>query len=274
MTRHNRVSSLTLASLLIAVGSVALLSSCNNQQTSETKTSEQPSAQTQPTTAAQSTQDTGDTPLTAVLPQSDRPASDPLQLLQTEPIKKELSLTAEQTTKLKQIDQEFRSDVSKIAEGVQWKELTPEQQEQKLKELTQKMDKETQETRQKVGQVLSPAQSTRAKQIFLQTYGWGVLTQNDFSSELKITTDQQKQLDELRDQLLQKMKTNWEVPDTNDPKQREQIIARNRKRLDQIIKESNEQALTVLTPEQKKNLETLKGKKFQLDPSQLQPASS
>jgi Spy/CpxP family protein refolding chaperone len=275
MTRPDKKSFLTLASLLLVVSSLVSLSSCNttseDQGTNNTSTEQitVKEAKSQTTTVS----DTGASnkeisPVTSLLPGNDRTASDPLSLIQNSQIKKELNLTDEQSTKIKLIEQEFRAAIKDRVSGVTLKGLDEKQQEAKIKEISDDIDKQVQETRKKVGEVLNPEQETRWKQIALQIYGWGVLTKDDYSSDLKLTAKQQENMNQVRDQMITKMRANWQNPD-NSQEPREKVIASNRQRLEQIIKNTNQEALDILTPEQKKNLETLKGKEFKLDPKSL-----
>ncbi|MBW4614976.1 MAG: Spy/CpxP family protein refolding chaperone [Desmonostoc vinosum HA7617-LM4] len=274
MNRRYQKSLLTLASLLFAVGSFVSLSACSNtdnQATNNTPTEQSTASQTE--SPVKTTSDTGAdskeiSPVTSLLPGNDRTDSDPLKLLQNSQIKKELNLTDEQSTKIKQIEEDFRASLRQRVSGVSLKGLDEKQQEQKITEISKDLDKQIQDTRTKVGAVLTPEQQTRWKQIALQIYGWGVLTKDDYSADLKLTPEQLQKMNQLRDEMVQKMRANWQNPD-NSKQPRTQVIAQNRQRLEQIVKNTNEQALAVLTPEQKKNLETLKGKEFKLDPTSL-----
>ncbi|MDJ0732580.1 MAG: Spy/CpxP family protein refolding chaperone [Nostocaceae cyanobacterium] len=265
MTRRYQKSLLTLASLVLVIGSFVSLSSCSSSPTSTQSSDTKSQTETVSDTGAKNKEIS---PLTSLLPGNDRTTSDPLSLIQNEQIKKELQLTENQSAKIKQIEQDFRAAITQRVSGVTFKGLDKTQKEAKIKEISKDLDKEIQEARKKVGAVLKPEQETRWKQIVLQIYGWGVLTKDEYSSELKLTSKQQEEMNQLRDQMITKMRANWQNPDNkNEP--REKVIASNRQRLEQIVKNTNEEALDVLTPEQKKNLEKLKGKKFNLDPKSL-----
>ncbi len=252
--------------LLISFSTSISLFSCSNS-TPSSNTS--PNATASLTSSSQSNSANGNDPYTALLQGNNRQGTDPLELLQTPQIKQELSLTDSQSAQIKQIDQDFRTQLHQKASGVKLEGLSDQEKEAKLKEVKQEFDQLSQETRRKVGSVLKPEQATRLKQIFLQIYGWGVLTKDDFSSDLSLTTDQQQKLNDLSSEMYKKIKTNWEAPNSKDPQQRNKVLAGDRQRIEQIIKDSNQQAVALLKPEQQKTLETLKGKKFELDPKQL-----
>lgn len=275
MNRGSQKSLLTFASLVIAAGSFVFLSSCSNTTTDEAANNTEAQQITASDTQSQTetVTDTGAnnkeiSPVTSLLPGNDRTASDPLGLIQNSQIKKELNLTEDQSTKIKEIEKDFRTAVKKRVSGVTFKGLDETQQEAKIKEIRKNLDKEIQATREKVTTVLKPEQQTRWKQIGLQIYGWGVLTKDDYSSDLQLTPAQEEKMNQLSDEMITKMRANWQNPN-NSQQPREQVIASNRQRLEQIVKNTNEGALDILTTEQKKKLETLKGEKFTLDPKSL-----
>jgi hypothetical protein len=192
---------------------------------------------------------------------SDRQDADPLALIQSDAFKKELNITSEQSTKLTEVQNELRTKVTAKQSSLNLKGLDAKAKEEKLKTAAKELETETKASREKIGQVLKPEQTKRMKEIFLQIYGWGPLTRNDFQAELKLTAEQTKMMDTINDQMAASMRTSWETP--SDPTKLESILAANRKKMDAIIKSSNAKALEVLTADQKKTLETLKGKKFE-----------
>ncbi|AKG22933.1 Spy/CpxP family protein refolding chaperone [Calothrix sp. 336/3] len=269
MSKQNRIDSLTFASLLIVFGTLFTLSSCT---TTDTKTS--PTTTAEPTatqTKSETQSETGNNPINAFLGNSDRQGTDPLELMQNSQVKSELKLTDDQIAKLKQIDTNFRQKVKEKASGIKPESATEEQ----IKSVRSDIEKLNQETRVEVGKTLNADQVKRARQIFLQLYGWGILTKDDFSQDLKLTADQTAKLNKLSDDTVQKMKDNWVAPKSDaSPTEKNQTLANNTKKMEQILKDSNQEAESYLTDEQKKTLESLKGAKFQLDPKSLpSPAS-
>jgi hypothetical protein len=193
---------------------------------------------------------------------SDRQDADPLALIQSDAFKKELNITAEQSAKLLEVQNELKSKVSKKNASLgDLKGLDAKAKEDKLKTAAKELETETKSSREKIGQILKPEQTKRMKEIFLQIYGWGPLTRNDFQAELKLTPEQTKLMDTINDQMAASMRTSWETP--SDPTKLESILSANRKKMDAIMKSSNAKALELLTADQKKTLETLKGKKFE-----------
>lgn len=268
MYKPHQKTPFTLACLLIIVASLISLSACNggNKTTDQTNvetptTTESPQATESPATTGEGEPD----PITAGMTGADRPDTDPLELLQSDQVKQELKITDEQAGKIQQVSQNFRQELKQTYSGLNLSGLPPEQQSQKLQEVSGQVQQDIDQTRQEIGKVLTPEQVNRFKQISLQIYGFGVLNSDQFTQDLKLTADQEKQLNDLRQQVVEKMRASWEVPPT-DAQKRTEVIDANRKRMEQILQQSNEEALAVLTPEQKKTLDTLKGEKFNFTP--------
>jgi Spy/CpxP family protein refolding chaperone len=268
MNRKHHKISFSLFFLSLVLGSALVLSSCaTEQQSTDNNTVEESS--TVDTEKQTKSDDSGANPLTVGLEGSERPGTDPLQLLQNSQIQQELNISSEQNTKLASLEQEFRSKINQTVADINLNDLSSEEQEAKLKEIRATLSEETAATRNELETILSPDQVKRMRGIFLQVYGWGVLTRYELAEDLQLTTEQQKQLDDIEQDMLTKMRTNWEVPPEDNPQERNKVIAQNRQKMEQIIKNSNEQSLAVLTPEQQQKLETIKGEKFELDPKSL-----
>ncbi len=208
----------------------------------------------------------GDNPITLGTQGTERSGTDPLELFQNPQIKQELGISEEQATKIKAIGDQFRTDARALVAGLNLEQLEPTERDKKLNEIKDEMEKEIGEARNEVSEVLTPEQLKRFKEITLQIYGFGILSYENFVEELKLTPEQQAQLKKLRDDTWSNMRVNLKVPEQGaDSKQ---LIATNRKRMDQILQDSNAKALAVLTPEQQKLVDTLKGAKFDFVPPQ------
>jgi Spy/CpxP family protein refolding chaperone len=240
--------------LLLIVSSVGVLSSCSGQQTAQESPSVSP-----PVTGVAKTEVN---PLNAGLEGTDRPGTDPLSLMQNPQVKQELSLTDDQVAQIKTIEQDFRASIKQEFSGIDWKSLDAKTRDQKFTEVSNKTKQEIESTRGKVGKVFKPEQLQRFKEITLQIYGFGALSYDQFADDLKLSADQKKQLSDIRDQLGKKVRANLTVPNANDQDSVKKAISDNRKRTEQIFQASNQQAVAVLTPEQQKSLEKLRGKEF------------
>jgi Spy/CpxP family protein refolding chaperone len=256
--------------LLICLGCL-ILTGCKDTKTTETPTT--PTATNTTTPAAgggdQQRNPPGGAPPTTELARPERSGSNPIQLLQNPQVKSELKLTDDQITKLKEIESGLLASVTTSSKAIKEKYKTIEalpkdKQDAEKKKLADDIEKGlatlTKDSQAKVGKVLTPEQDKRAKEILLQKFDFGIITKDDFATELKLTDAQKKQLNDIVGQMRTKTIGAWEIPDKEDAAKRDKTLTENRKRMEAVMKESNQQAKAVLTPEQLKTLETLKGK--------------
>jgi Spy/CpxP family protein refolding chaperone len=230
-----------------------MLSSCNNDKPTATDTTTTTTTTTSSSSPATPPSGGGD----PAIVRPERAASNPIQLIQNAQIKSELKLTDDQVTQVKQVETDLIARVSKEYDSIKTlpKEKQADEIEKKLAELTK-------ESKGQMSKILKPEQEKRAKEIFLQIYDFGIITKDDFATELKLTDAQKKQLTDISGQMRGKMIAAWEIPDKDDAAKRDKTLADNRKRMEAVMKESNQQAKAVLKADQQKNLETLKGKAF------------
>ncbi|NJR32108.1 MAG: hypothetical protein HC778_03630 [Chamaesiphon sp. CSU_1_12] len=203
------------------------------------------------------------------LARPERAGANPIQLLQNPKIKSELQLTDDQVAKIKAVEIDLLAQVTTASKSIKEENqkieaLPKDKQEGEKKKLATKIEEGavalTKDSQSKMSKILKPEQEKRAKEILLQKFDFGIVTKDDFATDLKLTAAQKKQLNDIVGQMRTKTIGAWEIPDREDATKRNKTLADNRKRMEAIMKESNQQAKAVLTPEQLKTLETLKGK--------------
>jgi Spy/CpxP family protein refolding chaperone len=270
MNRSILINRLTTASWLVICASCLALTGCNTTKTPETPVTNGTTTTT--TTTASSPDPATSTPSATSTPAAtagsdpekirpERSASNPLQLLQTAQLKSELKLTDDQVTKIKQVETDTMTSLKTEYDAIM--KLPQKDRAAEIeKKVPAKLATLTKESQGKMSAILKPEQEKRAKQIFLQIYGFSIITKDDFATELKLTDAQKKQLNDIGGQTRGKAIAAVETPDKDDATKRDQAVSDNRKRMEAIMKESNQQAKAVLTADQLKTLETLKGKAF------------
>jgi hypothetical protein len=144
---------------------------------------------------------------------------------------------------------EIKAEVQKQADSLQGlygglQNLSQEERQQKFQEIQDK----TKAAVEQVNKVLSKEQNERLDQIVLQARGTQALMDEKVSSELKMTDDQRQKLSQLQQQVMQQFR---------DAQGDQQKMA-------EIRKSSREQALAVLTDEQRKQFEKMQGAKIEL----------
>jgi Spy/CpxP family protein refolding chaperone len=252
------INRFTVTSCLVICTGSLILTSCKQQST----TSETPAATGNPNPPSGAVANTD-------LARPERAGSNPIQLLQNPKIKSELQLTDDQIAKIKAVEADLLSQVTTSSKSIKEKfksieALPKDKQDGEKKKLANDVEKGlvalTKTSQGKMSQILKPEQEKRAKEILLQKYDFGIVTKDDFATELKLTDAQKKQLNDIVGQMRTKTIGAWEIPDKADAAKRDKTLAENRKRMEAVMKESNQQAKAVLTPDQLKTLETLKGK--------------
>ena len=277
MHRLDQVRNLTWRSFSSAACSLVVLSACSQPQPNAQEPPLSPPPLTSGNMPESPTNGKPSPPndvtfVRSMLEGSDRPGASPMDLLQNPQVKKELNMTQEQSAKLQQIRSKQKEESHQTFSNLDFGQLDANQREQKLSEMSEQLQKKARATQKEVTSIFKPEQLQRFKEITLQLYGWGLLTSNQFIKELQITPQQQQQLVDLHKQTLRQASMNWPTPVNNTPEAQQVAREAYRQKMDLITRQSNQQALVILTPEQQKTLETLKGKKFELDPTRIPQA--
>lgn len=105
----------------------------------------------------------------------------PMMLLGQESVQKDLKLTEDQTTKIKDHQQKSFGAFAGL------RDLSPEERQKKMQEINQENDKF-------LAEVLKPEQKKRLDQIVLQQRGGDALTDPKIQESLKVTDDQKEKI--------------------------------------------------------------------------------
>ena len=187
-----------------------------------------------------------------------RGGMNPVNMLnRNEQLQKELKITDEQKEKIKTISDEARN----AGGGFQgFQDLTDEERLKRMEE----MRKRGEETAKKIEAVLTPEQVQRLKGIKIWMQGTAALTDPEIVKELKLSDEAVKQLKTIAEESSKKRREAFTGLD------RESSSEDRKKATDKaalIRKDADEEALQVLTAEQKTALDKLKGEKFEFDMS-------
>ena len=166
-------------------------------------------------------------------------------LLRAEAVQKELGVTAEQLTKLKEVLEAGRGPG-----GGQRNENATEEERTKARE---ERAKQVAEQDKKIGEILKPEQVARLKQIRLQASGAMAIAGDELVKELKITDDQKTKIGTVMQEMRDAMQGGGGAGGFAE--MREKI---------------NAKVMEILTAEQKTKYKELCGKPF--DVAKLRPA--
>ncbi len=181
-----------------------------------------------------------------------------LGLLRSEQVQKELKLTDDQTAKVKEIGEKLREEMSSQWSGVREME-DRDARRAKMTELTKQMDEKS---REGLRDVISWEQLMRLYQIRLQIRGsvYG-LNHEWIANRLQLTSEQKDKLSEIKKSNEQTMREAFSSFRDLSQEERREKMGEFRK----IRTDADEQALGVLTDEQKTTYEQLKGEKFEFE---------
>lgn len=164
-------------------------------------------------------------------------------------VQKELKLSDDQITKLKdalgKVMSNYRDTFTKL------QRMSPEEQQKTFKALNE-------ESQKAIGGVLKPEQLKRYKQIQWQMSGFGAIQDPELQKELKLSDEQKKKLDSHFKDATKQLQDVSKNPGTS----REVF----QKKYNDIIKNLEDKTNSVLTEEQRKSLKELKGPRFEMAP--------
>lgn len=183
-------------------------------------------------------------------------------LLGNEQVQKELEISADQTAKIAKIREESRAQFAPFPEGL--RDLPEAERTAKMNEMRTKNEEAMKSIRGKINEVLLPDQRERLKELAIQAQGTGALFNSDTAEALKLTDDQKKKLETIREESATKMRELFSGGRGQGGPNEEA-----RTKMAEIRKESGDKSLAVLTTEQAAQFEKMKGEKSSIDFTQM-----
>jgi Spy/CpxP family protein refolding chaperone len=178
---------------------------------------------------------------------------DPSMLLRNEEVRKELEIDEDQLAALTEIG---KKSMPERPEGVNMREMDEEARKKFFAEMQAKMQAKAKEVKEQVAEVLTPGQLDRLNQISIQVRGAGALQDPEVAAALKITDEQKKQLTEKGEEVREKMREKMREAFTGGKGGPEAFQT--------LRTEMETEVLSVLTEEQRKEFESMKGEKFEM----------
>jgi Spy/CpxP family protein refolding chaperone len=176
-------------------------------------------------------------------------------------VQKELSISEEQKKSLSELSDQLRADALEIFSSLQ--DLTPEEQKEHMPELMKMIGEKGSAMQEKIDKMLDAKQKARLKELSLQNRGATALEDDELVAALKITDEQKQKLADVREegnklieQAMQALRGGGGGGDAGEA----------RRKLGAMRKELTDKAMAVLTPEQLKEFDKLKGAKFDFPP--------
>jgi Spy/CpxP family protein refolding chaperone len=157
-------------------------------------------------------------------------------LLSQESVQKDLKLSDDQVTKVKELQKKQREALQGVSR----------------EERRTKMQEQAKATQKAVKEILKPEQQKRLDQITLQREGTRALSRKEVAEALKISDEQKEKIKTIREEARKEtsgLRGNGNNQDA-------------RKKVAEIRKSSSEKVMNVLTSEQKAKLKELQGEPF------------
>jgi Spy/CpxP family protein refolding chaperone len=180
-------------------------------------------------------------------------------LLQQEVVGKDLELSDSQKAELKEMAEKAMASMrGGMPDREAMAKLSDEERRARFDEMRKKMEARLAEGKAQIEKILTADQIERLRQIAVQVRGTMALDDKEVQDELGIKDDQKAKLREIRAAQMKKM---FRPPGEQPQGGRERFQA--------MRKEFDAEILAVLTEEQKQKLEDMKGKKIEIDLSQM-----
>jgi Spy/CpxP family protein refolding chaperone len=175
------------------------------------------------------------------------------QLATLEQVQTELKVTAEQKSKITEVNETLSS---------KRRELFQDSNRENFAERREQLDKANAEATEQLGAALDETQQNRLRELWIQVNGTGVLDEEPIAKELKLTEQQQTQIEQARDDAREAMRAAFQnAGDQSDEQRRERFL--------ELRRESEQKVLALLTAEQREQFEKMQGKKIEIDTRQL-----
>ncbi len=180
-----------------------------------------------------------------------------LGLLGREQVQKEMKLSEEQTTKVKEIVKKLGAEMQEQYTAL--REI--EDRDQQRAKLTELRDQSDQKVREQLGDVVEREQVMRLYQIRMQVRAVVDSLANRYvSGRLELTDDQKNKLDEINKGVRAKQSEVYATLRDASDEQRSKAFQKLRK----IRSDADAEALALLTAEQKAAFLEMKGEKIEL----------
>jgi len=132
----------------------------------------------------------------------------PTMLLNADAVAKELKLTDDQKAKIRKINEKAQASVREAFEGLA--DLSPEERQERMAGLREKMQNQRKETNKALEAVLTEDQAKRLKEIFIQVLGEQSLRNPEVQAALGLSDDQKAKIRSILEILTDDQKAAFE----------------------------------------------------------------
>ena len=177
-----------------------------------------------------------------------------MALLRIEAVRTELEMSPDQEEALTKLQEQGRPE----RPDVDFRNMSEEERTEFFEKMRKQAQERTTKMKEQLEEVLFPEQLERLQEINIQLQGIAALQNEEVAKELKITDAQKKELEEVRAGLMEKMREG--MRELFSSGSRDGI----REKMEKMRDDMEGDVLAVLTSEQKKKFEEMKGEKFEM----------
>lgn len=190
-----------------------------------------------------------------------------MSLLRVEKVQDAVDLTDDQQQKLEAAGEEL-AEARRAARGQRggsqsFQDMTDAEREEFFARIRERNAERAKAEKAKVAEILNDGQMKRLGEIFVQVAGADALDDADVAAALKITDDQKEKIAAARDDAQDKI-----VEETRDIDDFQERFAK----MAELRTEADKAVLAVLTADQQKQFEDLKGEPLELTQQELNRA--
>jgi len=177
-----------------------------------------------------------------------------MSLLRIEAVRTELEISPDQEEALTKMQEQGRPE----RPNADFRNMSEEERTEFFEKMRKQAEERNTKMKEQLEEVLFPEQLERLQQINIQLQGIAALQNAEVAKELKITEAQKKELEEVRAGLMEKMRDG--MRELFSSGSREGI----REKMEKMRDDMEGDVLAVLTSDQKKKFEEMKGEKFEM----------
>ncbi len=176
-------------------------------------------------------------------------------LLRIEAIRTELEISPDQEEALTKMQEQGRTE----RPSADFRNMSEEERTEFFTKMRKQAEERNAKMKEQLEEVLFPEQLERLQEINIQLQGIAALRNEDVAKELKITDAQKKELEEVQAGMMEKMREGMRELFTSGGG-REGM----REKIEKMREDMEGDVLGVLTSDQKKKFEEMKGEKFEM----------
>lgn len=183
-------------------------------------------------------------------------------LLMSEPVRKEIEVMPDQEEALTKLRESASSGFDR---NVDIRSMSEADRTKFFAEMSEKRKKMEKEMREKLEEVLLPEQLERLEQISIQVRGASALADAELATKLNLSTEQKTKIEESRTKNGERMGERMREIFSSGGGDRDKM----REEFGKVRKEADDELLAVLTDEQRKQFDEMKGKPFEMPEGEL-----